>query len=55
MFSTQKTFTTPEKKTAILNEVAQEAPLLKWLNTNAGKKVTGAVYNSTSNIPLKTG
>jgi hypothetical protein len=45
---------TPEEKAKILAEANQDVPLIKFLNTDTGKKITGAVYNTTSNIPLKT-
>jgi len=45
---------TAEEKSKILDEVNQEAPIIKFLNSETGKKVTGAIYENTSNIPLKT-
>lgn len=45
--------TTPEEKAKVLEEANQDIPLIKFLNSETGKKVTGAVYENTSNIPLK--
>ncbi|NCN39995.1 hypothetical protein GW916_01970, partial [bacterium] len=44
---------TPEEKAKILDEAQQDVPLIKFLNSSTGQKITGAVYNTTSNIPLK--
>ena len=44
---------TPEEKAKILEEANQDVPLIKFLNSETGKKVTGAIYENTSNIPLK--
>jgi len=44
---------TPEEKAKILEEANQDVPLIKFLNSETGKKITGAVYENTSNIPLK--
>lgn len=44
---------TPEEKAAILEQSNQEIPLIKFLNSDTGKKVTGTIYKSTSNLPLK--
>jgi len=44
---------TPEEKAKILEEANQDVPLIKFLNSEAGQKVTGAIYNTTSNLPLK--
>lgn len=45
---------TPEEKAKVLEEANQDVPLIKFLNTDTGKKITGTIYESTSNIPLKT-
>lgn len=45
---------TPEEKAKVLEEAQQDVPLIKFLNTDTGKKITGTIYNTTSNIPLKT-
>lgn len=45
---------TQEEKAKIIKDFEQEAPLIKFLNSNTGKKITGAVAEATSNIPLKT-
>jgi len=44
---------TPEEKAKVLEEAQQDIPLIKFLNSDTGKKVTGAVYSATSNVPLK--
>lgn len=44
---------TPEEKAKILDEANQDVPLIKFLNSETGQKITGAIYNTTSNIPLK--
>ena len=45
---------TPEQKAKILSDSQQDVPLIKFLNSKTGQQVTGAVYNATSNLPLKT-
>lgn len=45
---------TPEEKAKVLEEAQQDIPLIKFLNSETGKKVTGGIYSATSNIPLKT-
>lgn len=45
---------TEEEKRKILEEDAANNPVVKFLNTDTGKKITGTVAGSTSNIPLKT-
>ena len=44
----------PEKRAEILKESQKDIPVVKFLNSSAGKKITGAVARNTSNIPLKT-
>lgn len=44
---------TPEEKAKVVEDAQQDVPLIKFLNSSVGQKVTGAVYNATSNIPLK--
>jgi len=44
---------TPDEKAKILEDAQQEVPLIKFLNSSVGQKITGAVYNATSNVPLK--
>lgn len=48
-----KTAITPEEKAKVLADAQQDILLIKFLNTDTGKKITGTIYNSTSNIPLK--
>lgn len=49
-----KSAKTPEEKAKIIKDFEQEAPLIKFLNSDTGKKITGTVAEATSNIPLKT-
>lgn len=44
---------TPEEKAKILDEANQEVPLIKFLNSETGKKITGGISKATSNVPLK--
>lgn len=44
---------TPEEKAKVIEDAQQDVPLIKFLNSSTGQKITGAVYNATSNIPLK--
>lgn len=44
---------TPEERAKILDEANQEVPLIKFLNSETGKKITGGIYKATSNVPLK--
>lgn len=44
---------TPEEKAKILDQYNQDIPLVKFLNSNTGKKITSFVANKSSNIPLK--
>lgn len=44
---------TPEEKAKILDQYNQDIPLVKFLNSATGKKITSFVANKSSNIPLK--
>ena len=48
---------TEEEKAQIRSEAekatAEKTPLIQWLNTETGKKITGTVASGTSNLPLK--
>lgn len=44
---------TPEERAKVIDEANQDVPLIKFLNSETGKKVTGQIYEKTSNIPLK--
>lgn len=44
---------TPEEKAKILDEYNQSIPLVKFLNSDTGKKITSFVARNSSNIPLK--
>jgi hypothetical protein len=43
----------PEEKAKIISEDTKEIPLIKALNSDTGKKITKAISEGTSNIPLK--
>lgn len=45
--------TTPEEKQKIINEDAGNVPIMKFLNSDTGKKITSTIANTTSNVPLK--
>lgn len=45
---------TPEEQAKVLQEANQDVPLIKFLNSETGQKITGTIYKTTSNIPLKT-
>ena len=40
-------------KSEALKSTAEKTPLLRFLNSEAGQKITGTVANNTANIPLK--
>lgn len=44
---------TPEEKAKILDQENQNVPLVKFLNSDTGKKITSFVARNSSNIPLK--
>lgn len=44
---------TDEEKMKILEEDKMNSPIIKFLNTETGQKITGTVARSTSNVPLK--
>lgn len=44
---------TPEEKAKIITDYQQSVPIMQFINSPTGKKITGAVQEATSNVPLK--
>ncbi len=44
----------PETRSVILKDSQKNIPIVKFLNSGTGRKITNAVAENTSNIPLKT-
>ena len=44
---------TPEEKAKLINQENQNVPLVKFLNSDTGKKITSFVARNSANIPLK--
>lgn len=45
---------TDEEKMAIIAEDTKEIPLIRAINSDIGKKITGTVSDKTENLPIKT-
>lgn len=44
---------TPEEKAKVFEKQDAEAPLIKFLNSETGKKITSTIAEKTSDVPLK--
>jgi len=48
-----KNATSTEEKMKIVEAEQQKAPIMQFLNSGVGRKITGTIADKTSNIPLK--